>query len=364
MVWYGWIPTLTKKVLFKYFIKKIDRVAKEIKEAEGAEKLSSSVSHKKSIEKEWTRPDEEDIELLDKLFKGHNSYYQCYIVSDDKEDYFKFIISTENSRINHAIIFNGHNKKSKPTVYADCDITDEGRVCIKLKSFKGDPIDQWTEYYHVKTIYSKIRDAYHIHTHHAKSYDLLLKPFEIPDSVEQSEINKYFVSEILLQYEEKIVGYLDLIKADLIPFKDNDEAREIITKSKGEMKYAMSFVRLFKKDIIATEEKDYDSYMCIFSNASECLNILADEIEISYAKNMTNIIAGFTIVIVTLTFPIAIDAIHGSSQYFTELFGWELNNIVLQGIVIIYLLILIWALSMLRKWITEKFRTLKDILKI
>jgi len=320
MAWYGWIPILTSRILFE---KCIERLEENTNKNDGL----------------WTKPSEEDKKLLDKaLGKNNGTYYMGFVNEDKENKEFKFVISVDNYKIDHIAIFDEGNRI---VTHAECNfINDTSLVSIQWKEGLN-PLEEKKK---AQQIYAKIRDVYHLHTHHEKPFDLLLNPIEekslseVGDTAEFEKIKKYIILKILEQYEWKIIEYLKIIKDDVKEYEE--DARKMITMAKGEMKYASSFVNLFKEEI----GKRYDSYVFIFSNALECIDILAHDIEAAHEERLnkevhklTYLLTVFTVIIALLTAPTAIDVIYNSVIH---------NNLpylgVLLGLVVFVLLVVLY----------------------
>ncbi|NMG83789.1 MAG: hypothetical protein GIS02_06265 [Methanosarcinales archaeon] len=242
--YYGWIPILTKDLLFGYFIKELEN---EKKMVEGEEK--------KKLDK--------------RLSKTSGRYYIHETHEDVKDKKFKVIISVDDrDAIDHIFIF----KYSNPTLSdkniaaeASCNIEDNGLVTLKLE-YPEEKV-AWKEHEIIKQVYIIIREVYHHHTHHEPQEEILLQPVSAKDKTDA-------IIKIINQYQEKIISYHTLIRTDIKCEGGFDDARNLVAKAKEEMAYASAFVNTFERNI-----KDPQSYFFVFSNALKPIDGLASDIE-------------------------------------------------------------------------------------
>ncbi|RZN16458.1 MAG: hypothetical protein EF812_00045 [Methanosarcinales archaeon] len=329
VIYWGWIPILTKKVHFEYGISKIPR--------EGWEIASN----------------EEKIEICQIL--GTDTVDECYCYwdyEDENNKKFKIIVCIQNYKINNFFAYDGKGKSIK--AHAKCTIHDDGLVKIEL-DHKTVPVGEKIQPEVAKRVYISIRDAYHSHTHHTKYEDILLKPVLAANKDEA-------VERLLDQYDEKIIHYHKVIKPDIESYKDFDEARNLIGRAKGEMTYAVSFTRLFKRYI-----NDFELYISVFSNSFQSITTLAETIESIYTNNlskythdMTRALNALTLAIVALTAPIATDAAYEVLNHILYHFNLQLD--LVGEIIILFISILIVLVTgiIMRGWIREEMKRLSD----
>lgn len=301
-VYYAWIPLLTNTLNFEYYIRE--------------------------LEKEGHKITGDEARTFDKkLSKTDGSYYVRDVYEDVENKKFKAVVSIIDKKIvDHILILNRNNDLEG---HAVCTINSKGLVTLKLEY--PDEKYAWKEHEMIEQFYIIVRDVYHCHTHHKDYEDLLLKPVPAKDEKEA-------IGEVLKQYDEKIIKYHKKIKPSICPHKRFDFASELIVLAKGEMIYASRFVKLFKENI-----EDHEAHHFVFSNALQSINILANEIESVYTHELNNILTKLTIAILFLTFPIAIDAIFGSSEQLLKVFNIEIPADILGLSLIVYILILIWV---------------------
>ncbi len=300
-VYYAWIPILTNTLNFDYSIRKLKRKKEEITK---------------------------DAARIDGILSKTNGEYYTLDTHEDVEDKkFKVIVSITDKIVDNILIF---NREDELKARAVCAINSKGLVTFKLEY--PNEKDAWKEHEMIEQFYIIVRDIYHSHTHHKEHEDLLLKPVIAKDE-------KTAIGEILKQYDEKIIKYHKKIISDIQPYEKFDLATELIVAAKGEMTYASSFVNLFKTNI-----ENHEGYHFVFSNALQSINILANEIESAYTHELNIILTALTMAIVFLTFPIAIDAIFGSSEYLLKVFNIELSITFLELVVLFYTLIFILIL--------------------
>ncbi len=313
--YYGWIPILTKNLLFGYFIKELE---KEKKIVEGEEKKK----------------------LDDILSKTNGRYYIHETHEDVKDEKFKVIISVDDNKIDHIFIFKHLNSTlcdKNIAAKASCNIENNGLVKLKVESTE---LKDWEEHEIIKQVYIIIRDVYHHHTHHDPQAEILLRPVTAKDKNDAIE-------QIVNQFQEKIITYHTLIRKDIKNENDFDDASNLVVKAKGEMVYASTFIDLFKGDL-----NELQSYFSVFSNAFKSIDVLASDIESVYTLRLTRIITGLTIGILVLTAPIAIDATFKSLK---DILGIEhltfTTHIIIVLVYLVYLSILLIAIYKLREWI-------------
>lgn len=330
MGFWAWIPILTRKVHFEYFM--------ETMLQDGLDSLSET--DKKTI----------------KYILNNNGYnyddYNCYLREDaeDKEHKkFKAIICVKNNKIEHIFVYDSEDKIK---VHARCSIGDDGITEIQLDSSTA-PINDQIQPGVAKRIYILIRDVYHSHTHHGLYDDSKLVPV-LCDSKKEA------VDEILAQYERKIITYHKAIKIDVKDHNDFTEAIKLITSAKGEMNYGLNYITILK-DII----DDFETFSFIFSNSNQSISVLANEIELKYNNYMSRFITGLTFVIIIVTLPITFDAVGRLSKEFgfEEVFlidmkigGMELLFNLTQFIAIFYIVFLIILVFKLRFWLIGEIK--------
>ncbi len=304
MIFWGWIPILTKKVLFEYLIDRLEQNG-------------------------WEKVSEEEKESIRYILKTDEIQCYRYYDSEDKNGKkFKAIICITDYKIIHVFM---HDSEDNIKAHSECTIHDDGIVEIKLDSDTAS-----TKV--AKRIYILIRNVYHSHTHHGAYDDLLLKPV-IADNKKEA------IEKILNQYEKKIIEYHRTIKDDIENEKDFPLAIKQITKSNGEMAYALAFTELTKLQI-----KEPESYNSIFSNSIQSINVLAKETELIYNNSLSRSLNGLTIAILVLTFPIAIDAIYKIS----EKVGIAL--LITQIIIIAYIAFLLFVAFKLKFFILQEMK--------
>lgn len=306
MIFWGWIPILTKKVLFEYFIDQLEQNG-------------------------WEKVSEDEKESIRYILKTNEIRCYRYYDSEDKNGKkFKAIVCINNYKIIHVFM---HDSEDNIKAHAECAIHDDGIVEIKLDSDESS-----TKI--AKRIYILIRDIYHSHTHHGMYDDLLLKPV-IADNKKEA------IEKILNQYEKKIIEYHRVIKEDIEKQKDFPEAIKQITKFNGEMTYALAFTKLTK-----LHNQEHEIYNSIFSNSIQSINVLAKETELIYNNSLSRSLNGLTIAILVLTFPIAIDAIYKISEKIM------MNPILTQTIIIVYVLFLLFVAFKLKSFLLQEMKLL------
>ena len=317
--YYGWIPILTKNLLFDYFIKELEK-EKRLVEGENQKKLDEILS------------------------KTNGRYYIHETHEDVKDNKFKAIISVDDANaIDHILIFRDNNIRNDNTAsYASCDIDNNGLVVLKLEYPEEECA--WKEHEIIKQVYIIIRDVYHHHTHHELQEEILLLPEHAKDKTDA-------IKKIINQYQEKIITYHTVIRRYINDEREFDTPRDLVVKAKGEMIYASAFVKLFRGDI-----EEHQSYSSVFSNAFESINVLASDIESAYTDRLTRIIIGLTIGILVFTAPIAIDATFNSLK---DILGIKhLASTTHITVVSFYLSILLIAIYKLRGWIKKELKQL------
>ncbi|CAD6491242.1 MAG: hypothetical protein CHKLHMKO_00096 [Candidatus Argoarchaeum ethanivorans] len=327
MIYWGWIPILTKKVHFEYGISKIPR--------EGWEIASN----------------EEKTEICQILGTDTVECYRHWDCEDENNKKFKIIVCIQNYKINNIFAY---DSKGVIKAHAKCTIHDDGLVEIEL-DHKTVPIKEKIQPKVAKRVYISIRDVYHSHTHHTKYEDILLKPVLAANKDKA-------VERLLYQYDEKIIHYHKVIKPDIESHKDFDEARNLIGRAKGEMTYAVSFTRLFKRYI-----NDFELYISVFSNSFQSITTLAETIESIYTNNlakythdMTRALNALTLAIVALTAPIATDAAYGVLNHILYHFNLQLDLVSEIIVLSINILIVLGTCIIMRGWIREEIKRLSD----
>ena len=322
VIYWGWIPILTKKVHFEYGISKMPRESWEI------------ASNK------------EKIEIYQILGTNRVECYRHWDYEDKNNEKFKIIVCVQKYKINNIFAY---DSEGVIKAHAKCTIHDDGLVEIEL-DHKTVHIGEKIQPKVAKRVYISIRDVYHSHTHHTKYEDILLKPVLAANEDEA-------VERLLDQYDEKIIHYHKVIKPDIESYKDFDEARKLIARAKGEMTCAVSFARLFKRYI-----NDFELCISVFSNSFQSITTLAETIESIYTNNlakythdMTRVLSALTLAIVFLTAPIATDAAYEVLNHF------HLLNLVSEIIILsINILIILGTCIIMRGWIHEELKRLSD----
>lgn len=327
MVYWGWIPILTKKVHFEYGISKIIGKGWEIASAE------------------------EKIEIYQILGIDGVECYRHWEYEDKNNKKFKIIVCIQNYKINN---FFAYDSKERIKAHAKCKMHDDGLVEIEL-DHKTVPIGKRVQSEVAKRVYISIRDIYHPHTHHTMYEDILLKPVFAANKEEA-------VERLLAQFDKKIIYYHKVIKPDIETYRDFDRAIEITNKAKGEITYAISFIRLFREYI-----NDFESYLSVFSNSFQSITTLAETMQSIYTNNlseythdMTRAISALTLAIVFLTAPIATDAAYGALNHILLRFDLQLDLVSEIIILSINILIVIVTCILMRAWIREEIKRLSD----
>jgi len=324
VIYWGWIPILTKKVHFEYGISKIPREGWEI------------------------ASDEEKKEIYQILGTDTVECYRHWDYEDENNEKFKIVVCIRNYKINN---FFAYNRKGAIKAHAKCTIHDDGLVEIELDHKAV-----------ARRVYISIRDVYHSHTHHTKYDDMLLKPVLAANK-------DGAVERLLTQYDEKIIHYHKVIKPDIETYKDFDQAIKLTNKAKGEMIYAISFTRLFREYI-----NDFELYLSVFSNSFQSITTLAETMESIYTNklaedthklsedthNMTRALSALTLAIVALTAPIATDAGYRALNHMLKRFHLQLDLVSETSILSINILIVLVTCIIMRDWIREEIKRLAD----
>lgn len=307
--WYGCIPSLTVELAFEYCISNL-KTQPETREITDEEEI-------KSIDNLLQSTDALKTQLVSKYKSKEIKYFEFYKnFKDTQEENSKVVIFVDNKyKIIRVIIF---NKKQEVAAIATCEIDNNGLVKI---SFSYQPKQGLNKIELEKIekniaiqVYIIIRDIYHQHTHHeyGKDHsDILLPPV-------QAKNDKEAIKKINDKYQEKIITYHEKLHEILkdptqIPYGFFDE----IKHAKGEMTYAISFIKLFKDKI-----KHYEKYHFSYLNGIRALDILATDVKLRYSfeinrkttemneiiVNINKYILLYTIFIGILTFIIAMDA--------------------------------------------------------
>lgn len=293
--WYGWIPSLTREIPFKYFI---------------------DISKSKFEYDEIT--DEKRKKSLDKILSNSGvSYYTFYQKFEDPPDEESIVIVSVNNenKIDRVVI---SHKSPIFTIeeidyWACCKIQDNGLLEINRGNINPNAIESDV----INQIYIIVRDIYHEHTHHDcgdEHGDIFLEPVLVKNEKEAVEkINKRFQEKIVYYH-----GWINYSKKNLPIPKNLEAISTYIKNAKGEMTYAISFVDLFKDFFEENKENhtsSHDQYRSSYLNAISSIDILAKEIEIHYTSeinslllNLTKILTVFTLVLGLLTLLVAIDA--------------------------------------------------------
>ncbi|NMG82634.1 MAG: hypothetical protein GIS02_00305 [Methanosarcinales archaeon] len=327
VIYWGWIPILTKKVHFEYGISKMPREDWEIVSNKDKEKI---------------------CQILGTAEDECYCYWDC---EDENNEKFKIIVCIQNYKINN---FFAYDKTGAIKAHAKCTIHDDGLVKIEL-DHKTVSIGEKIQPKVAKRVYISIRDVYHFHTHHTKYEDILLKP--VPAA------NKYeAVERLVTQFDEKIIHYHKVIKPDIETYRDFKQAIEITNKAKGEMIYAISFTRLFKEYI-----NGFELYISVFSNSFQSITTLTETMKSIYTNNlseythdMTRALSVLTLAIVVLTAPIATDAAYGVLNHILLRFDLRLDLVSEIIILFINILIVIVTCIIMRAWIREEIKQLSD----
>lgn len=269
--WFGWIPILTNEILIDYYIVNL---------RETATKLTG-----------------EDKKRIDGILSKDGLYYKWVKESDESPTNIASIVVSigDNNKVDDILIF---DEQGQLKVHSLCTVENDGIVKINLlfpkKNYESKIVAQ---------CYIIVRDVYHSHTHHYKHEDLLLSPVKANERKEASH-------KILKQYLTKIPEYHKKIRKSIEIEEKIDQTATLITKAKGEMLYALSFINLFKSDIDNSQSLNF-----IFSNAHASIEVLSKEIEVYYSsktneqmtqianktKNLTIWLLIVTIVLAVLT---------------------------------------------------------------
>ncbi len=341
VIYWGWIPILTKKVHFEYGISKIS----------GNNRKTVSNGDKEETNGWEVASDEEKSEIYRILETDEVECYCHWDYEDKNNEKFKIIVCIQDYKINNIFAY---GKNRAINAHAKCTIHDEGLVEIELVH-NTVPIEKRVQSEVAKRVYILIRDVYHSHTHHTKHADTLLKPV-------LAAKKKEAVEKLLAQFDEKIIYYHKVIKPDIEPPEDFNQAIKLINKAKGEMTYAISFTRLFKEDI-----NDFELYISVFSNSFQSITTLAKTMESIYTNNlseythdMTRALSALTLAIVFLTAPIATDAAYGALNHILLRFDLRLDLVSEIIILFINILIVIVTCIIMRAWIREEIKRLSD----
>jgi len=304
--YYGWIPILTKNLLYDRFIKE--------------------------LEKEKERVEGEEEKKLNEILSKTGRYYIHETHEDVENNKVKVIISIDDrNAIDRVLIF---VKDNVLAAHASCNIEDNGLVMLKLEYPKEK--DAWKEHEIIMQVYIIIKDLYHHHTYHEPYEEILLLPVSAKDKTDA-------ITRLVDQYQEKITAYHTIIWKDIKNKMEFDVVWELVSRAKIEMVYASVFLQLFGKNI-----KDSQSYFSVFSNAFKSIDDLASYVESSYTHRLTKVIAALTIGILVFTAPITIDATFGSLK---DIFDIEYLTFKIHIFVVsFYLLILLFVIYKFRGW--------------
>jgi membrane-bound ClpP family serine protease len=120
-------------------------------------------------------------------------------------------------------------------------------------------------------VYAILKEIYHIHTHHHKDTDMLLRPIHITSQ----DAKPY--DKILNEYEEKIISYHNEInKNNIFGIKNflininkvyKEKEIEKLKKAHGEMLYALNFLNL-------VDEESFQNRKLVFENAKSSFESL------------------------------------------------------------------------------------------
>lgn len=296
--WYGWIPLLTKEIFFEYSIE-----------------YFINSNHYNFRPREITDENEKNsIENVILSMGGESGYkyYEFFKKLGDPplEEESTIVISIDKEyKITDVFIFDDKRELER---WVKCKIENNGLVEMNVgyQRIEGSEDSVITDAYII------IRDIYHQHTHHKhgeKDADILLSPVLAEDDKEAiKKINEKFQKKIIARHRRIITWSKK--------GKDLSTSSEIITKAKGELTYAISFVELFKNNL-----PHHDQYYFTYLNAIRSIEILEKDIEMHYISEtdertseinrgilrLTDILTFFTICIGVITVVIAIDASFG-----------------------------------------------------
>jgi len=300
VIYWGWIPILTKKVHFEYGISKIPREGWEI------------------------ASDEEKKEIYQILGTDTVECYRHWDYEDENNEKFKIVVCIRNYKINN---FFAYNRKG----------------AIKAHDIS-------------------IRDVYHSHTHHTKYDDMLLKPVLAAnkDGAVERLLTQY--DEKIIHYHKvikpDIETYKDFDQAIKLTNKAKGEMIYAILFTRLFREYINDFelyLSVFSNSFqsITTLAETMES---IYTNKlAEDTHKLSED-----THNMTRALSALTLAIVALTAPIATDAGYRALNHMLKRFHLQLDLVSETSILSINILIVLVTCIIMRDWIREEIKRLAD----